>query len=243
MTDFKRRLRSGETVALVNADHACAGLVAFVSRLGVDAVMLDAEQGNPSFEDIEDMTRAARLHGTRALVRIPSIEPWTIERYLMRDIDGLVIPRLDSARQAQAAIADIRYVVPRDFDAKAIIVQIESAKAVAELDAFLALPEIDCFFIGAVDLAKSMGYAGDYRQPEVMETMGQVLQRIRAAGRAAGFLVKDHDLQDWQARGATMLYTHINDFIEMGLKQWNALAGLARSSRHTTFHSKKGESA
>ncbi|MBV7485325.1 HpcH/HpaI aldolase/citrate lyase family protein [Bordetella sp. BOR01] len=231
MTDFKQRLRSGQTVGLVNADHACAGLAAFVCRLGIDAIMLDAEQGNPSFEDIEDMARAARLHGVSALVRIPSVEPWTIERYLMRDIDGLVIPRLNSAQQVKTALADIRYVVPREIEAKTIIVQIESAQAVAELDEFLALPEVDCFFIGAVDLAKSMGFAGDYRQPAVMDTMTQVLQRIRAQGRAAGFLVKDHDLQYWQARGATMLYTHVNDFIQMGLRQWNTLAGLPAELR------------
>lgn len=225
---FKQKLRDQETTVLVNADHASSGLVHFVSKLGIDAVMLDCEQGNLSFENIEDMTRAARLAGTSSIVRIPSVEPWTIERYVMRDIDGLVIPRLDHAEQVAQAVADIRYAAPRDADQKAVIVQVESASAVNDLDGFLAVPEVDCFFIGAVDLAKSMGYAGDYRQPAVMETMIETIQRIRASGRAVGFLVKPHDLQAWQARGVSMLYTHVNDFIEMGLKQWYALAGMPK---------------
>lgn len=224
MTTFKQRLRSGQMVSLINADHACAGLVQFVGGLGLDAVMLDCEQGNPSFTDVEDMTRAARLAGLASIVRIPSTEPWTIERYVMRDIDGIVIPRLDTADQVRKAIADIRYASPRNFERHAIIVQVESVRAVEELDGFLDVPEVDCFFIGAVDLAKSMGYAGDYSQPRVMEVLDRTIERILSQGRSVGFLVKEDDLQAWQAKGVTMLYAHVNDFLRMGARQWHAIA-------------------
>lgn len=223
---LKDRLARGETVSLVNPDHASSGLVAFMGTLGIDAVMIDCEQGNPGFTDVEDMTRAARLAGISAIVRIPSPEPWTIERYLMRGIDGVVVPRLDTAAQVRRVVEDIRYCTPKDFDDKAIIVQVESASALAELDGFLAVPEIDCYFIGAVDLAKSMGHRGDYRQPAVMQAMEQAIERILGHGRRVGFLVKEDDLQAWQARGVTMLYTHLNDFAAIGARQWRALAGL-----------------
>jgi 2-keto-3-deoxy-L-rhamnonate aldolase RhmA len=226
MTTFKQKLRSRQTVSLVNPDHACSSLVHFASGLGIDAVMLDCEQGNPSFVDVEEMTRAARLAGVASIVRIPSPEPWTIERYVMRGIDGVVVPRLDTAAQVAKAVADIRYASPKDFDRKTIIVQVESASAVNELDGFLAVPEVDCFFIGAVDLAKSMGHGGDYAQPEVMAVMDRTIERIRAQGRSVGFLVKEEDLQTWQAKGVTMLYTHINDFLRMGARAWRGLAGM-----------------
>lgn len=226
MTDFKRKLRSRQTVSLVNADHACAGLVQFVGGLGIDAVMLDCEQGNPSFVDVEDMTRAARLADVASIVRIPSPEPWTIERYVMRGIDGVVVPRLDTAAQVIKAVADIRYASPKNFERTAIIVQVESLSAVEQLDGFLAVPEVDCFFIGAVDLAKSMGFAGDYAQPAVMAAMDRVIERILAQGRSVGFLVKEEDVQAWQAKGVTMLYTHVNDFLRMGLRQWQSLASV-----------------
>ncbi|TPG23506.1 HpcH/HpaI aldolase family protein [Variovorax guangxiensis] len=226
MTDFKQRLRIGRTVSLVNADHACAGLVQFVGGLGIDAVMLDCEQGNPSFVDVEDMTRAARLAGVASIVRIPSPEPWTIERYVMRGIDGVVVPRLDTAVQVAKAVADIRYASPRDFARLTVIVQVESASALEELDGFLAVPEVDCFFIGAVDLAKSMGFAGDYSQPEVMDAMDKTIRRIRAQGRSVGFLVKEDDVQVWQAKGVTMLYAHVNDFLRLGARQWRRLSGI-----------------
>lgn len=229
MNAFKAKLRAREQVALVNANHTASSLVSFACGLGIDAVMIDCEQGNPGFEDIENMTRAARLAGTASIVRIPSVEPWTIERYMMRDVDGVVIPRLDTPEQVVRAIADIRYAVPRDFADKAIIVQVESAQAVASLDGFLAVPEVDCFFIGAVDLAKSMGHAGDYSHPDVMRTMHETVDRITAAGRAVGFLVKEHDLQHWRDRGVTMLYTHINAFLALGMREWKMLAHAPRA--------------
>jgi 4-hydroxy-2-oxoheptanedioate aldolase len=224
MNAFKQMLRNRETCSLVNVDHASPSLVQFLARTGVDAVMFDCEQGNPSFEDVENMSRAARLHKVPAVVRIPSAEPWTIERYVMRGIDGIVVPRLDTAAQVARAVADIRYAAPRDFDATAVLVQIESVSAVRELEGFLAIPEIDCFFIGAVDLSKSMGFAGDYGNLEVLQEIDGVIETILQAGRCVGCLVKEHDLQTWHAKGATMLYTHVNDFIAMGARQWHDMA-------------------
>jgi len=53
-----------------------------------------------------------------------------------------------------------------------------------------------------------------------------VIARIRAAGRCAGIMVKDHDVAVWQGKGVTMLYTHLNDFAAMGARVWRGLAGL-----------------
>ncbi len=223
MTDFKQRLRSRQLVSLVNADHACGGLALAVCRLGIDALMLDCEQGTPGFQDIEDMTRAAHLAGVPTLVRVPSPEPWTIERYLMRGVDGIVIPRLDTVAQVRQAVADVRYAVPRRFDQLSIVVQIETLAAVRALDEFLAVPEVDCFFVGPVDLAKSMGHEGDYGAAPVQRQLEEVVARIAAAGRAAGFLVRENDLAHWRRQGATMLYTHVDDFLAMGARHWHGL--------------------
>ncbi|KQW56423.1 HpcH/HpaI aldolase family protein [Variovorax sp. Root411] len=223
---FKAKLRNLETCSLVNPDHPSSSLVHFMGTLGIDAFMLDCEQGSPSFENVEDMARAARLCGVSATVRIPSPEPWTIERYMMRGIDGLVVPRLDSGAQARRVVDDMRYCVPKDFDQKAVIVQIESAAAVADLDAFLDIPEIDCFFIGVIDLAKSMGFAGNYADPAVLDALDRTIQRIRARKRSVGIMVKEHDIAAWRTKGVTMLYTHLNDFAAMGARQWRQMAGV-----------------
>ena len=85
---------------------------------------------------------------------------------------------------------------------------------------------MDCFFVGAVDLSKSMGFEGDYSGPEVMQVLEQVVATIVAHQKSAGFLVKEHDLQYWQSRGVNMLYSHVNDFLRIGARHWRQLAKL-----------------
>ncbi|MEO8159219.1 MAG: aldolase/citrate lyase family protein [Betaproteobacteria bacterium] len=76
-----------------------------------------------------------------------------------------------------------RYAAATGFDGLRIIVQVESVHAIAELDGFIDVHEVDCFFIGAVELAKSIGHAGDYSHPEVE---AELLRTIGASGTRAG---------------------------------------------------------
>ena len=213
--DFRARLLARQRMVLMNPDHPAPSLVEAIAALGVDAVMIDTEQGSPDVETVEDMARAARACGLCALVRVFAPEPWVIERYLLRGVHGLVVPRVETAAQARAVVAAVRYCFPVP-GAKTIIVQVETAGAVAELDALLAIEGIDALFVGPVDLARSLGHQGDYHQPEVLAVIGRTLARIAAAGRPAGMLVTAADAAAWQARGATLLYTHLDMFARLG---------------------------
>jgi len=225
-TAFKERLAAGEPTVLMNADHPSSGLVAALGGIGIDAIMIDAEQGNPSLSDAEEMRRAARSVGLSALVRVPTALPWMIERWLSRDLDGVVVPRLDTAAQAAQAIRDIEYCLPNDADDATIVVQIESVSAVEELDGFLALDRVDAYFIGAVDLAKSMGLRGAYRTPEAWSLIESVVDRIAGAGRRAGMIVTEADVAHWVDRGATLLYGHVNELLRIGARSWRSTAGI-----------------
>lgn len=234
MKPFKEKLRAREIVSLINANHPCPGLVDSVCRLGIDAVMLDCEQGNPSYEDVETLSRIAALNNVSSIVRIPSPEPWIIERYMMRGVDGLVIPRLNTAQEVSAALEAVRYAVPSTFSQKTIIVQVETVGAVAELEQFLTIPEVDCFFVGAVDLSKSMGFEGDYSGLEVREVLKEVVAKIIAQQRSVGFLVKEHDLHFWKSRGVNMLYSHVNEFLAIGARHWREMAEMHPLTRPIT---------
>lgn len=220
---FKKKLADRKPVVVMNPDHPSASLVEFIARLGVDGVMIDTEQGSPDVESVEEMARAARAAGLCALVRIFSPESWVIERYMFRGVHGVVVPRLDNADDAQRVVEDVRYCFPDEADEKIVVLQIETANAVRELDRFLAIGGVDCLFVGPVDLAKSLGHRGDFRKPEVMAVLEQTIERIAGAGKAAGMMVKEDDVKHWQAKGATFLYNHLNDYALMGAKRFNSL--------------------
>ena len=215
---FKQRLLARQRVILMNPDHPSPSLVEFIGQLGVDAVMIDTEQGSPDAERVEEMARAARACGLCALVRLFSPEPWVIERLLFRGVHGIVAPRVDTADQARAVVETVRYCFPMNHAEKTVIVQVETAQAVAELDALLAIEGIDGFFVGPVDLAKSLGHQGNYREATVTTLIGEIIARIAAAGRPAGMLVTAADVAFWVTQGATLLYTHLNEYAALGAR-------------------------
>jgi 2-keto-3-deoxy-L-rhamnonate aldolase RhmA len=223
-TRLKDRLRAGEAVHVLNPDYPNGALIEYLSRpeLRVDAVMIDTEQGNAGIERVDEVARVARLCGLCCLVRVFSPEPWVIERILSRGVDGIVVPRLDSAAAASAVVDVVRYCFPTERASKVVVIQVESAQAHRELDAILAVDGLDALFVGPVDLARSMGYGGDYAAHEVEGAIVDILTRSRAAGRAAGMMVKPTDRRSWREAGAQFLYFHLNDWIGIGARNFPA---------------------
>lgn len=213
---LKEKLRSGQAAVVVNLDYPSSGLAARLGRLGVDAVFLDCEQGPIGIESVEDLARAARTAGAAALVRLFAPEDWAIERYLGRGIDGIVVPRLDTPDQARRVVEAVRYCDPRGWAERVVVVQIETAAAARAIDGFLALDGIDAFFVGPVDLAKSLGHGGDFRRPEVTAVIDRVIDRTHASGRASGILVDAGSIHDWRRRRVQFLYCHVDDFLAEG---------------------------
>ena len=218
---FKEKLRTGH-VTLVNPDYPSPALVEHLGRpeLRVDAVMVDLEQGSADIERLEDMARAARLAGLCSLARVFSPESWVRERVMLRGVDGIVAPRLDTPEQFAQLVRDVRYCFPRDYESKVVVAQIESRAAHERLQEILAVEGVDVFFIGPVDLAKSMGHAGDYTHPEVAAAIEDICGRANAARRKVGILVKPGDMQDWRRRGIALLYFHVNDWIGLGAREF-----------------------
>ena len=222
---FKNKIQRGETVLVINPDHPSPSLVQFMGGLPIDAVWIDCEQGSADVETVENMARAARLAGLVSLVRVFSPEDWVIERFLFRGIDGLVVPRLDTAAQAQAVVDAVRYCFPKTHQEKLVVVQIESKSAIQDLAGFLRVAGIDVYMIGPVDLAKSLGFEGDFQQPEVQQVIDETIGAIRAAGKTAGILVDRENVRRYLDQGVGFLYVHANDFLAKGAADFADLLG------------------
>ena len=222
---FKDKLAKGGAVLVVNPDHPSPSLVESLGRLPIDAVWIDCEQGAADVETVENMARAARVAGLVSMVRIFAPEDWAIERYMFRGLDGLVVPRLDSAAQAQGVVDALRYCFPKTHGDKLLVVQIESRGALEDLAGFLGMDGIDVYMIGPVDLAKSLGYAGDCREPAVQQAIDETIAKIREAGKAAGILVDRENVGRYRDQGVQFLYAHANAFLSHGAVDFADLLG------------------
>ncbi len=144
---------------------------------------------------------------------------------MFRGLDGLVVPRLDTAAQAQGVVDALSYCFPKTHHEKLLVVQIESRAALDDLAGFLGVDGIDVYMIGPVDLAKSLGYAGDYRRPEVQAAIDQTIAKIREAGKAAGILVERDHVARYRDRGVQFLNAHANAFLSRGARDFADLLG------------------
>ena len=219
---LRSKLRRDEPAIVVNADHPSPSLVEVLAKQPIDAVFIDCEQGSPGIESVENMARAARIYQLPSLVRVFSAEDWVVERYLLRGVDGVVVPRLERAEDARRVVETVSYCYPNAREKKFVVVQIESATALSSLDEFLAVDGIDVYFIGPVDLAKSMGFAGDYAAPPVQDAMDEAIHAIRESSRTAGILVNRENVSDYCRKGARFLYTHADAFLVAGAEDFAA---------------------
>jgi 4-hydroxy-2-oxoheptanedioate aldolase len=222
MTRFKEKLARAEHVIVVNADHPSPSLVERMGRLPIDAVFIDCEQGSPDVESVENMARAARLARLTSLVRLFDHRDWVIERYMGRGVDGIVVPRIETAEQAAATVAAVRYCFPDTHAEKIVVVQIETRRALETLDDFLRVPGIDVLFLGPVDLAKSLGFAGDYHGEAMQRVLRDAIARIDRAGGVPGILVDRHSVAGWVRVGARFLYEHVDSFLASGAESFVA---------------------
>jgi 4-hydroxy-2-oxoheptanedioate aldolase len=205
---FKRRLQDGERLLGFFIGTPSAAAVEIAGLSGYDFVIIDTEHGPADIETVENMLRAATIHGMAGLVRVPDSSVASIQRVLDAGADGILVPHVASAAiakdvvdralftpQGRRGVALARSSAYGIGDAKAyyvtrnqhtvVIVMIEDAEALPVVDEILAVPGIDAVFIGPGDLSSSLGYPGEPNHPVVQAEVS----RINAAAKRAGLAV------------------------------------------------------
>lgn len=144
---------------------------------GFDWYCLDLQHGMITKADLVEMLQGLDVRGTLNLVRVPWNHPPDIMWALDAGAAGVIVPMVNDAGQARAAVSACRFApagtrswgptraalhtrpgAPAELDASVrCIIMIETAEAVERLDDILAVPGIDGVFVGPSDLAVSMG--------------------------------------------------------------------------------------
>lgn len=225
---LRARLQAGEVLSMLNTHHVSSGLAQRLIEHGADAVFLDCEHGMWGFEDIRSHAQAARSAGGAGIVRPHSHERPLMIRYLNAGADGLMVPMVNTAAQAQAVVEAVRYALPANHAERLVICMIETPEAIANLDEMLAVEGVDVFFVGPSDLSQNMGFspsigAAEPRPRAVVEAIEHVFAKVRASGRATGTLVRECDIGHWTAKGGQFLYIHSDPFLKAGMARMKSL--------------------
>ena len=160
---------------------------------GFDWLCIDMEHSVTDYFEAQHLIMAVQSKGIKAFVRVGENNPRIIKRILDAGADGIVVPSVNSAAEAQKAVDAVKYPPYgkrgvglaraqgygfdfenyRDVKAKDIklVVQIEHINAIKELDAIIQIEGVDGTFIGPYDLSGSMGKPGNYNDPDVLEAL------------------------------------------------------------------------
>ncbi|HKB91447.1 MAG TPA: aldolase/citrate lyase family protein [Opitutaceae bacterium] len=209
---FRSRVLAGDSLAgsFINLGSPITAEIA--GRAGFDWLLLDHEHGPGSDETLLHQLHA--ISGTQAIpiVRIAANEPTRFKRVLDLGAGGVMVPYVNTAAEAEAAVAAVRYP-PRgtrgvskfnraagfgqefdDYYSKSherlvTMVQIETPEAVAHAAAIAAVDGVDVLFVGPLDLTTNMGIQGDFDHPRFVEARKQVAEAAKKAGKAVGILI------------------------------------------------------
>lgn len=206
--DLRARLRSDDFLLgtwLTILDPVVPELLA---GSGFDLLIADGEHGPVATPDLVAMLIATRAAGVPVLYRVAANEPVRIMHALDSGASGVVIPQVRTVADVERAVAWCRYppvglrgVAPRRAsgygrataaylagagELVTCCVQVETAEALRDLDAILAVPGIDTILVGPNDLAASIGHTGDLGHPDVETAIARVVERARAHGIPAG---------------------------------------------------------
>ena len=147
------------------------------ARVGFDYVCVDLQHGALDYSDAASMIPAIEFGGSHPIARAPWNEPGIIGKLLDAGAHGVIIPMVNTVAEAEAAVRACRYA-PRGArswgptatqartdrpyfewaqDNVACVPMIETAQAVGNLDAILAVPGIDAVYVGPADLSITLG--------------------------------------------------------------------------------------
>lgn len=210
---FKRAIREGRQQIGLWCTIPGNTVAEVLAGAGYDWIVFDTEHtpGDPA--SVLGQLQAAAPYPVSAVVRPTRNDVAEIKRYLDVGAQTLVIPYVQDAGEARAAVDAMlyapagsrgvsgwtratRYGRVADYPRRAaeelcLIVQVETVEALGRIEEIAAVDGVDGLFIGPADLAATMGHAGDPLHPEVVAAVEDAVGRIRAAGKPAGILTLD----------------------------------------------------
>ena len=212
---FKHALAAGKPQIGIWSS-LCSHIVAdILSNSGFDWVLLDTEHSPNELPMVQQQLHAMQGGTANPVVRVAWNDMVMIKRFLDIGAQSLLLPYVQSVEEAKNAVVSMHYPQAgmrgvagggraqgygriKDYHKKAagelcLLVQVETRKAMASLDAIAAVDGVDGVFIGPNDLSADMGYLGNWQHPEVWKVMEDAAKRIRKAGKAPGILVGEAD--------------------------------------------------
>jgi len=216
-TRMREKLERGEVVFGTFFKFASANLVELIGLAGFDFVIIDSEHANFTHGETEEMIRAAQLVGMSAVVRVADASEANVLHALDSGASGVQVPSLGSAADAARIVRHCKYhpigergwapgcragdyaftpaksYIEQANRATLVVVHVENARMVADVEALCAVEHLDVLFLGTGDLSQSLGHPGNPKHPDVLKAVDTVIEAATRHGKQIGAVASNAD--------------------------------------------------
>lgn len=249
---FKARLRRGDLLFGTLLTFGGTEVADLLAGVGYDWLFVDAEHGALDPRDVLQVLQAVAGR-TPCLVRIPALDEAWVKRVLDAGADGIIVPQISTAEQAERAVRYAQYPprgtrglgtaranqygmglagqLERAREQVVVVVQAETVDAVRNIEAIARVPDLDAVFVGPFDLSASLGRPGEVQHPEVLAAIDRVAVACREGGARTGiFALGAAGLAAFPAQGFTLLAAGVDSAL-LGAASAGLLAELRQQVR------------
>jgi 2-dehydro-3-deoxyglucarate aldolase len=241
-TILKQKLKNKENTigSWITIGHQV--VIDVLANAGFDWLCIDLEHTAIDYNELQVLIGFIQAHNMAALVRVFKNEEVVIKRALDAGADGIIVPMICSAQEANQAVEFAKYppVGKRGVGLNraqrygfgfeeykkwvdenlVVIAQIEHISGVNNIEDIINTEGIDGVFIGPYDLSASLGIPGRYNEPIVTEALKKFENVCLSANISMGYHVVEPDISlviDKQNAGYNFI-AFSTDFLFMGKK-------------------------
>lgn len=206
LSKVRARLRQNKPALITTLHYIDPTLYEMTSLMGFDGIWMDLEHHHYSVETAANLMRAARVGTSDIIARPAKGEFMRMARLLEAGAQGIMYPRCESAAEAAEVVrwakfaplgergldganadapyctAPLKPYLRTANEETVVIVQIESPKALEDVEAMAKVPGVDVLMLGPADFTVLAGVPGQFDHPLVL----QARDRIAAAAARAG---------------------------------------------------------
>jgi 4-hydroxy-2-oxoheptanedioate aldolase len=233
----KRKLQAGQPILGATVVSASPLVAETMGHMGYDWLLLDLQHGENNLGNIGSLLTAVSATPTIPWVRVVANDGPQIQRVLDLGAYGVVVPLINNAREAAAAVSAMRYP-PKgcrswgpirgalyggsDYFAEAerelmCVVMIETAEGIANIDEILAVDGVDGCLIGTNDFSLSFGLSPrpvpdtTPMDPRVEEAVSRVLATAQHHGKGPGLFTTDASMASERIRQGFRIISMLGD--------------------------------
>lgn len=244
---LKQKLRQGQAVfgGLLRTPEPT--MVEVLGYAGYDYVVLDAEHGAHSFEALDTLILTAYASDITPIVRVNENSPGLIMRVLDIGAQGVLVPHIKGPEDARRAVAAALYppdgargigpnrgsqfgaIPSQEYfksinDAVAVLLMMEEAEAVENIEAITEVKGITALSIGLSDLSGSLGVPGQADHPSVQAAVDKLMAAAARKGIPVSLSVRSvEEVREALHKGARMASIGtLETVLYQALKGWLA---------------------